>query len=93
MNHRNKSSEVPEKDPMGQFFVNMLSDAGFKAVLGDRANKKVLIQTLNHVLPEYARIKDIKQYRDREQKPDYYGGKKTILDLACEGGGREYLRH
>ena len=85
MNHRNKSSEVPEKDPMGQFFVNMLSDAGFKAVLGDKANKRVLIQTLNHVLPDYARIKDIRHYRDREQKPDYYGGKKTILDLACEG--------
>ncbi|MGN0188245.1 MAG: Rpn family recombination-promoting nuclease/putative transposase [Candidatus Cryptobacteroides sp.] len=63
----------------------MMQDSGFKAVLVDRENKKLLIRMLNCILPEDAHISDILSYRDREQQSDYAGGKKTFLDLVCEG--------
>ncbi len=64
-------------------FVNLRSDVGFKAVFADRNNKDILIGILNHILPPEARIKDIKEYSDREQQRDIIYGKKTVLDLVC----------
>ena len=69
----------------GKVFANLLWDSGFKAVLADPDNKELLIELLNILLPEYVRIKDIKQYRDREKRTDFDGAKKTVLDLSCEG--------
>ena len=69
----------------GRRFVSLMEDSGFKAVMADKDNKRVLIGMLNHLLPEYARVKDITRYRDREQTPDFMGAKKTVLDLCCEG--------
>ena len=80
-----KSNGVPERDSKGRLFVNLMEDSGFKAVFADKDNKKLLVSMLNHLLPDYVRVKDIKHYRDREKTPDYLGAKKTILDLCCEG--------
>ena len=66
-------------------FVNLMTDAGMKAVLADPDNKELLIELLNILLPKYVQVKDIKQYRDREKTPDFAGAKKTVLDLSCEG--------
>ena len=66
-------------------FVNLMTDSGMKAVLADPDNKELLIELLNILLPDYVRVKDIKQYRDREKTPDFAGAKKTVLDLSCEG--------
>ncbi|MGM9736209.1 MAG: Rpn family recombination-promoting nuclease/putative transposase [Candidatus Cryptobacteroides sp.] len=78
-------------DEMGRRFVNLMEDAGFKAVYCDRQNKDLLIDLLNHLLPDYARVSDIVKYRDREKVADYGGAKKTILDLCCQGdGGRMF---
>ena len=86
MNHRKKkSSGVPERDSKGRLFVNLMEDSGFKAVFADKNNKDLLVRMLNHLLPDYVRVKDITHYRDREKTPDYSGAKKTILDLSCEG--------
>lgn len=65
-------------------FVDLLGDAGFKAVYADQQNKPHLIRLLNHVLPEGVVISDITKYRDREQERDTVYSKKTILDLVCE---------
>ena len=67
----------------GQKFVDLMSDAGFKAVYADRENKPLLISLLNMVLPDGVRVHDIKEYRDREQTPDTIFSKKTVLDLIC----------
>ena len=64
-------------------FVNLRSDVGFKAVFADRNNKDILIGVLNMILPSEARIDDITEYSDREQRRDVPYGKKTVLDLVC----------
>ena len=64
-------------------FVNLRSDVGFKAVFADRNNKDILIGVMNQILPPEARIEDIKEYSDREQRRDVPYGKKTVLDLVC----------
>ena len=63
--------------------MNLRSDVGFKAVFADRNNKEILIGVLNQILPPEARIEDIKEYSDREQRRDVPYGKKTVLDLVC----------
>ena len=56
----------------------------FKAVYADPANKQILINLLNTVLPDDVRVSDIVEYRDREQTPDTIYSKKTVLDLVCK---------
>ena len=63
--------------------MNLRSDVGFKAVFANRNNKDILIGVLNQILPPEARIEDIKEYSDREQRRDVPYGKKTVLDLVC----------
>ena len=73
-------------------FVNLRSDVGFKAVFADRNNKDILIGVLNQILPPEARIEDIKEYSDREQRRDVPYGKKTVLDLVCvDRGDRTFV--
>ena len=76
MNRKTSQGETP-------VFVNLLSDAGFKAVYADPTNKSLLISLLNAVLPDDVRVSDIVEYRDREQPPETVYSKKTILDLVC----------
>ena len=73
-------------------FVDLRSDAGFKAVLTDRDNKDILIGVLNQILPPEARVEDIVEYSDREQRRDVVYGKKTVLDLVCvDQRGRTFI--
>ena len=73
-------------------FVDLRSDAGFKAVLADRNNKDILISVLNEILPPEARVDDIVEYSDREQRRDVIYGKKTVLNLVCvDGEGRTFI--
>ena len=73
-------------------FVDLRSDAGFKAVLADRNNKDILIGVLNLNLPPEARVEDIVEYSDREQRRDVVYGKKTVLDLVCvDRRGRTFI--
>ena len=46
-------------DPEDLVFVDLLSDAGFKLVYANPANKSLLINLLNIVLPEFVRVSDI----------------------------------
>ncbi len=66
-------------------YVPLTTDAGFKAVFADRANKPLLIRLLNNLLPEGVIVKDIVEYCDREQCQDTIVSKKTVLDLICRG--------
>ena len=52
-------------------------------MFADKNNKDILIGVLNQILPPEARIEDIKEYSDREQRRDVPYGKKTVLDLVC----------
>lgn len=71
-------------NPEDLVFVDLLSDCGFKLVYANPANKSLLINLLNIVLPDFVRVSDIVEYRDREQTPESLYGKKTMLDLVCK---------
>lgn len=44
------------------------------------------------ILPSEARIDDITEYSDREQRRDVPYGKKTVLDLVCrDKSGRTFV--
>ena len=73
---------IQEKE---EIFVDLTYDAGFKAVFADEANKWLLVRLLNYILPEEAKVQDIKKYLDREQGKDTPEGKKTQFDIICEG--------
>ena len=66
-------------------FVDLMSDAGFKAVLADKNNKHLLIALLNFLLPEGVVVSDIVSYEDRERSAMTSYGKKVYLDLVCKG--------
>ena len=42
-----------------QRYVDILTEAGFKAVFGVEKNKDILIDLLNVLLPEYRRVHDL----------------------------------
>ena len=67
-----------------QRYVDILSDAGFKAVFGDQKNKDVLMDLLNVVLPPHRRVKDI-EYSTTELPGFTPEGKSVRLDLRCTG--------
>ena len=59
-----------------QIYVNPLSDAGFKALLCDPANKPVLIGMLNAFLPPDRTVEDLEYGRWRTSstpRPRYPG--------------------
>ena len=63
-------------------YASVLSDAGFKAVLGDPENKNLLINLLNIILRDKRVIKDI-DYLNVEREPDVMGKKSIRMDLFC----------
>ena len=76
-----KSSRQPSRES-AQRYVDILSDAGFKAVFGDRRNKDVLIDLLNVVLPPHRRVRDL-SYMTTELPQFSPLSKGVRLDLRC----------
>ncbi len=73
-------------------YVDLKLDSGFKAVFADRRNSELLRKMLNLLLPESERIAEIEEYLDREQLPDFRGGKETALDILCRADdGRRFI--
>lgn len=65
-------------------YVDILTDAGFKAVFGDRRNSDVLIDLLNVILPPHRKVRSI-TYTSTEI-PQFSPFSKGIrLDLRCIG--------
>ena len=61
-------------------YVDIMTDAGFKAVFQD---KQVTIKFLNAALAGERQIKDI-TYLDKEIKPEIVENRTIIFDLLCE---------
>lgn len=72
-------------------YASVLSDAGFKAVLGDPDNKDLLISIINIILDGERVVHDL-EYRNVELGADVTGKKGIRLDLFCrdEMGGWLY---
>ena len=65
-------------------YVDILTDAGFKAVFGEERNSDVLMDLLNIILPRERRVKAI-SYMTTEM-PQFSPSRKNVrLDLRCKG--------
>lgn len=67
-----------------QRYVDILTEAGFKAVFGVEKNKDVLIELLNVVLPSHRRVTDL-AYSTTEIPGFTMSNKSVRLDLRCTG--------
>ena len=67
-----------------QRYVDILTEAGFKAVFGVEKNKDILIDLLNVLLPEYRRVHDL-SYATTEIPGFTMANKSVRLDLRCIG--------
>lgn len=72
-----------------EIYVDLLSDAGFKAVFGDESNKGLVIMFINRILNGERVVKDI-AFRNNELFKQGPSGKGVRLDLHCvdENGAR-----
>ena len=75
-----------------QRYVDILSDAGFKAVFGDERNKDVLVDLINVVLPEDRHVKDI-AYSTTEIPGLTLANKSIRIDLRCTGDDGSVFTH
>ena len=71
-------------------FVDPCSDAGFKAIFCDPANKGLLIDFLNMVLPSDRKIQDL-QYATTELPGVTLYNKAARLDLGIPEQGRPVI--
>ena len=65
-------------------YVDILSDAGFKAVFGDRRNEEVLKDLLNVLLPSHRKVSSL-EYMTTELPQFSPFSKSVRLDLRCKG--------
>ena len=69
-------------------FINPYTDFGFKKLFGDEANKDLLIDFLNAVLPPKYSVADL-TFSNPEQLPDNAADRKAVFDIACVGANDE----
>ena len=69
-------------------FINPYTDFGFKKLFGEEANKDLLIDFLNAVLPLENPIVTL-TFRNSEQLPDNVVDRKAVFDIACVGTNGE----
>jgi len=67
-------------------YINPYTDFGFKKLFGEEANKDLLIDFLNAVLPPENKIAHL-EFRNTEQQPDNIVDRKAVFDIACTGKG------
>jgi predicted transposase/invertase (TIGR01784 family) len=65
-------------------YINPYTDFGFRKLFGEEANKNLLIDFLNAVLPDKYQVSDL-EFRPAEQLPDNIVDRKAIFDIACVG--------
>ena len=65
-------------------YINPYTDFGFKKLFGEEANKDLLVDFLNAVLPPENKIAHL-EFRDSEALPDNIVDRKAVFDIACVG--------
>ncbi len=63
-------------------YINPYTDFGFKKLFGEEANKSLLIDFLNQLLPERHQIAQL-DFRNTEIIPDTGEERKAIFDIHC----------
>ena len=86
-----ESRPAESRQAVVQRYVDILTDAGLKAVFGDQRNKDVLIDILNVILPPHRRVEDI-TYETTEIPGFTLFNKSVRFDLRCRGeDGRQFI--
>jgi predicted transposase/invertase (TIGR01784 family) len=71
-------------------YIDPTSDFGFHRLFGEEANKDLLIDFLNSMLPEYHQIADL-TFKQREQTPEQASERIIIYDIHCVAKSGEYF--
>ena len=72
-------------------YINPYTDFGFKKLFGEEANKDLLIDFLNQLLPEYHQIKDL-IFRNPENLADSSAERRAIFDIHCQAmSGEKFI--
>jgi len=69
-------------------YINPYTDFGFKKLFGEEANKDLLIDFLNTILPEKHQI-DTLEFRDKEQLGPTASERRAVFDIYCENSNGE----
>ena len=64
-------------------YFDPTTDFGFKKLFGEDANKDLLMDFLNSLLPSHHQIASL-TFQKTEQLPDYPADRKSIFDIYCE---------
>jgi predicted transposase/invertase (TIGR01784 family) len=64
-------------------YINPYTDFGFKKLFGEEANKDLLIDFLNQLLPAHHQIADL-NFRNPENLADLSAERKAIFDIHCK---------
>jgi len=71
-------------------YLNPYTDFGFKKLFGEEANKDLLIDFLNQLLPAHHQIAEL-NFRNTEQLPDTLLERKAIFDISCVSQSGEHF--
>ncbi|EIJ43373.1 hypothetical protein BegalDRAFT_2530 [Beggiatoa alba B18LD] len=63
-------------------YINPYTDFGFKKLFGEEANKDLLIDFLNQLLPAHHQIQTL-QFKNTEKLPLYAEDRKAFFDVYC----------
>ena len=63
-------------------YLNPYTDFGFKKLFGEEANKDLLADFLNQLLPPHHQIAEL-HFRNSEQLPDIPLERKAVFDIHC----------
>ncbi|MEY3442950.1 MAG: hypothetical protein RLZZ519_1231 [Bacteroidota bacterium] len=71
-------------------FINPYTDFGFKKLFGEEANKDLLIDFLNALLPPKHQIAEL-TFKNVEQLPDLPEQRKAFFDISCVSRSGEHF--
>ena len=71
-------------------YIDPLTDFGFKRLFGTEAHKDLLIDFLNHILPDFHQIEDI-TYLKNEQVGENVTDRTAIFDIHCKCKSGEHV--
>ncbi|MDR0611640.1 MAG: Rpn family recombination-promoting nuclease/putative transposase [Planctomycetaceae bacterium] len=69
-------------------YINPYTDFGFKKLFGEEANKDLLVNFLNAVLPPEHQVHQL-YFNNPEQLPNNIVDRKAIFDISCTGEHNE----
>ncbi len=73
---------LPIPEPTMAKYLNPYTDFGFKKLFGEEANKDLLIDFLDQLLPPEHQIAEL-AFRNAEQLPDLSPERRAIFDINC----------